>query len=430
MIKTEKIEVCGWEGAIRGMRNPMNSWERADSHYCDFELSEDCDICGALAVNNTGECLAEREYYCVGENDLGLMKKLFMAGTEHRKFLRQVFVSMDITAPLYWWKEYDTYKVGTTANSCSTMHKITAKPIELSDFSIDDYMAADDEVSVRDCFINVIADCEMYRKKYLETKDKHYWRALIQLLPSSYNQKRTVTMDYENVFSMIRQRSGHKLDEWREFVRTLKTLPYVREIGGFEEEEKKEMGTEHENTRRVFPVCVSHELKDLSNIPHRDIAGTDLAIIAGVLKEKPTGDTSGVESLVQAEKEVPDFKLLTLTSLLGIEEEGGSGLYVLGTEDGHFGAVVLGYPGELKKTAQFLGEGFYILPSSVHEVLILPDSKASDIKPEELQQMVAEINQTQVQENERLSNSVYHFDGEKLKVAAGPASKKEVAGNE
>lgn len=244
MIKVENVQVWGFEHAIRGMRNPMNSWERSDSHYCDFELTEDCDRCGELAADNTGECDGEIEFYCVGQNDLCLMQRLFKAGTEHRKYLRQIFVSMDITAPLYWWKEADTYKVGTVANSCSTMHKITSKPIELSDFSIDDYMAEDDEVSVGDCFINVVADCEMYRKRYLETGDRHYWKALIQLLPESYNQRRTVTMDYENVFSMIRQRSGHKLDEWREFVDVLKTLPYVKEIGGFADNEKNGSGKE------------------------------------------------------------------------------------------------------------------------------------------------------------------------------------------
>lgn len=183
---------------------------------------------------------------------------------------------------------------------------------------------------------------------------------------------------------------------------------------------------EQENRSQVFSVCVSHELRDLSGIPHRDIPGTDLTIIAGVLKEKPEGDAKNEALLEQAEREVPDFKLQSMVSLLGIEEEGGSGLYVLGREDGQFGAAVLGYPEELKKAAQSLGEGYYILPSSVHEVIILPDSKASDIKPEELQQMVSEINQTQVQENERLSNSVYHFDGEKLSAVAGPALRAEV----
>lgn len=229
MIEVEKTEVWGWEGAIRGMRNPMNSWERSDSHFCDYELTPDCDTCGALAADNTGECLSGREFYIVGENDLCLMKKLFKAGTEHRKFLRQIFVSMDITAPIYWWKEYDTYKVGTTANSCSTMHKIAAKEFCREDFSTEHL----DEESLT-ALDNTIHRLNVNRQSYNVLRDKKYWWQMIQLLPSSYNQKRTVTMDYENVFSMIRQRSGHKLDEWRSFVEILKDLPYVKEIGGLD----------------------------------------------------------------------------------------------------------------------------------------------------------------------------------------------------
>ena len=209
MIKVEHIDVRGMHAAIRGMRNPMNSWDRSDSY--DVDLDE-----GGPSI------------YIIGDADLKLMKQLLQAGPEHRKYLRMIMVYMDITAPLYWWKEYDTYKVSTVANSCSTMHKITSKPIEVSDFSMDDFYITGEGIDLKDCFINVVADCEMLRMKYLETKDKRYWRGLIQLLPSSYNQKRTVMFNYETALSMIRQRSGHKLDEWREFVQVLQDLPYMK----------------------------------------------------------------------------------------------------------------------------------------------------------------------------------------------------------
>ena len=209
MIKVEHIDVRGMHAAIRGMRNPMNSWDRSDSY--DVDLDE-----GGPSI------------YIIGDADLKLMKQLLQAGPEHRKYLRMIMVYMDITAPLYWWKEYDTYKVSTVANSCSTMHKITSKPIEVSDFSMDDFYITDEGIDLKDCFINVVADCEMLRNKYLETKDKRYWRGLIQLLPSSYNQKRTVMINYETALSMIRQRSGHKLNEWREFVQVLQDLPYMK----------------------------------------------------------------------------------------------------------------------------------------------------------------------------------------------------------
>lgn len=216
MIKVENIDVWGFEHAVRGMRNPMNSWDKSDSEYKVVHIDQ--------------FSLEETKEFIIGEKDLDLMKRLCKAGTEHRKYLRQIFVSIDITAPLYWWKEMDTYKVGTVSNSCSTMHKITSKPITLSDFSTEEFDIADEGISMNDCFLNVIADCEMLRKYYLETNDKKYWRGLIQLLPSSYNQKRTITMNYENVMNIIHQRTGHKLDEWREFVNVLKDLPYVKEI--------------------------------------------------------------------------------------------------------------------------------------------------------------------------------------------------------
>lgn len=214
MIKVENIETWGFEHAIRGMRNPMNSWDKSDSY----------------GASNR---------WVVGENDLDLMKRLYKAGTEHRKYLRQIFVSFDITAPLYLWKEFDTYKVGTVSNSCSTMHKIASKEFSIDDFSHEHlsediirvtYNDQDYLNSALDCFYDVIAMLNTYREKYLKTKDKKDWWQLIQLLPSSYNQKRTITMNYENVFNIIHQRENHKLDEWRDFVKILLDLPYVKEI--------------------------------------------------------------------------------------------------------------------------------------------------------------------------------------------------------
>lgn len=216
MIKVENIETWGFEHAIRGMRNPLNSWERSDSQMM---WTED------PAYNNIGRPDLAMSMV-IGENDLTLMRKLYAAGQPHRKYLRQIFVSMDITAPLYWWKEFDTYKVGTTANSCSTMHKLTAKEFTIEDFSFEDCDRWTKDV-VCSCIINAL---NMNRLKYLETKDKELWRQMVQLLPSSYNQRRTVTMTYENVMNMLDYREGHKLDEWREFCEILRALPYVEVI--------------------------------------------------------------------------------------------------------------------------------------------------------------------------------------------------------
>ena len=207
MIKVENIDVWGFKHAIRGMRNPMNSWDKSDSGYrASGEHYEDVS-------------------FVIGSKDLELMKKLYNAGTEHRKYLRQIFVSIDITAPLYWWKEFDTYKVGTVSNSCSTMHKIAEKEFELDDFSCE-HLSEYSEEKLED----LLSWLNMCRTNFNLDKDKEYWWQMIQLLPSSYNQKRTVTFTYENVVTMIRQRTGHKLDEWRNFVGILKDLPYVREI--------------------------------------------------------------------------------------------------------------------------------------------------------------------------------------------------------
>lgn len=205
MIKIEDIEVWGFEHAIRGMRNPMNSWDKSDTHW-------EFDDYGS-------------EKIIVGKADLDLMQRLYNGGTEHRKYLRQIFVSMDITAPLYWWKEFDTYKIGTVSNSCSTMHKIHTKEFTLNDFS-HEHLHIDSIMLLE----QYIGELNRNRENYLNHKDKKDWWQLIQLLPSSYNQKRTITMNYENVVTIIKQRSGHKLDEWNNLVVELKQLPYIKEI--------------------------------------------------------------------------------------------------------------------------------------------------------------------------------------------------------
>lgn len=202
MIKIEILNIVGFEEAIHGMRNPMNSWNKSDS-----------------ASEITG--------FCIGKNDLNLMKSLFKAGSEHRKYDRMIQVYMDITAPLYWWKEFDTYKIGTVTNSCSTMHKIHEKEFNLDDFSHEHLLEQDEKA------LNYIVDyLNINRRSYLDTKDKKYWWQMIQLLPSSYNQKRTVMMNYEVCARIIEQRQNHKLDEWLQFVDVLKKLPYMKDIIG------------------------------------------------------------------------------------------------------------------------------------------------------------------------------------------------------
>lgn len=224
MIKFEHPEVWGWEHAIRGMRNPLNSWERSDSYP-----AVDCGKCGI--IDREGICYPKEhdctpyKCYAIGDNDLDLMRRLIRAGSSHRKFLRQIFVSVDITAPLYWWKEYDTYKVGTVANSCSTMHKITAKEFTLDDFSHEHLIPR-----ALDTLQATVDALNAYRSDYIQTKDKIAWWQLIQLLPQSYNQKRTVTMTYENLLNMVSQRRGHKLDEWHGFCDWVFTLPYAEEL--------------------------------------------------------------------------------------------------------------------------------------------------------------------------------------------------------
>ena len=217
MIKFENTEVMNFEGAFRGMRNPLNSWDKADS-LCGCDRI-DCRYCG----NYPDKCENTQECFAIGHNDLNLAQRLIKAGSDHRKFLRQIFVSVDITAPLYWWKEMDQYRVSVVSNSCSTMHKIHSKPIELSDFSIDEELLS--------YFVDTLVECENLRKLYIETKDKKYWRALIQLLPSGYNQKRTVTLNYETLRNIYGSRRNHKLDEWSKgFMEWIDSLPYAEEL--------------------------------------------------------------------------------------------------------------------------------------------------------------------------------------------------------
>ena len=194
-----------WEAIIRGTRNPMNSWDKSNSKI--DELTED---------------------FVVGNNDLTLMKKLAKAGTDHRKFMRMIVVYVDVTAPLYWWKEADTYKVGTVRNSCSTMHKITEKEFTLDDFSHEHLL----ESGFNNCLLYVIQCLNTWREKYLETNDKRFWWQLIQLLPSSYNQKATLMLNYEVLANMYHSRKNHKLDEWVEFCKWIESLPYSELITG------------------------------------------------------------------------------------------------------------------------------------------------------------------------------------------------------
>ena len=203
MIKIERAEAFNFYGALRGMRNPHESWHLSDTPKCSL----------------TGTM---QHFNIIGDKDLELAQKLIRAGTDHSKFMRQIFVSMDITGPLYWWKEMDTYKVGTTANSESTMHKLTSRPITLSDFSFDDYSI--------EALSLVVALCENLRLEYVEKQDKECWRTLIQLLPCSYNQTRTWTANYQVLRNIYHSRKNHKLSEWKEFCKQVLELPYGNEL--------------------------------------------------------------------------------------------------------------------------------------------------------------------------------------------------------
>lgn len=245
MIKIENTEIVGWEAAIRGMRNPLNSWEKSDSGYgCGNDKEYFCDKC-----SSSFHCPSREKTYNIGPNDYDLMTRLRNAGTDHRKFMRMITVYVDITAPLYWWKEFDTYKVGTVANSCSTMHKIHAKEFTLDDFSCEHLITNKDP----DCYDasyhwhSESANTNLYatpldglkviigilnanREAYLETKNKEYWWQLIQLLPSSYNQRRTVMLNYEVLANIYKSRRNHKLDEWHVFCEWIENLPYAELI--------------------------------------------------------------------------------------------------------------------------------------------------------------------------------------------------------
>lgn len=234
MLRCEILDVQGFSPAIHGMRNPKNSWDKSDSFNCKI-YGEDCDFC----KYNYLQC----SNYYIGENDLKLMKALFNAGTEHRKYDRMIQVWMDIEAPLYWWKEFDTYKIGTVANSCSTMHKIHSNEFTIDDFSHEkllNYWDSDEEIipmnggdyfNTSYSFMEEIVDVlNKFRELFIKTKDKKYWWQMIQLLPSSYNQKRTVMMNYEVIARIIEQRSHHKLDEWHQLIDVLGGLPYMQEL--------------------------------------------------------------------------------------------------------------------------------------------------------------------------------------------------------
>lgn len=236
MIEIENIETTGWSAAIRGMRNPMNSWKKSDSHWDYFPPRDD------------RHCIVQKardEEYVIGPNDRDLMLRLRKAGSDHRKFMRMIVVYMDITAPLYWWKEFDTYKVGTVANSCSTMHKIAAKEFTLDDFSYEHLYEGNKfkemcfsanvyskEITATDALKIIIDALNNYREQYLVTKDKSDWWQMIQLLPSSYNQKRTVMLNYEVLANIYAARKDHKLNEWRTFCDMCHTLPISELITG------------------------------------------------------------------------------------------------------------------------------------------------------------------------------------------------------
>ena len=230
MLKIENFEVMGWEHAIRGMRNPMNSWEKSDSVY------------GTYWGDIDGHKCFDSEGFSIGQNDHDLMTRLRNAGTDHRKFMRMITVYLDITAPLYWWKEFDTYRVGVEKNSCSTMHKIAEKEFTIEDFSCehlkDSWGVAHDCFSPLDILYDVISMLNICREDYLKSKSKDDWWQMIQLLPNSYNQKRTVMLNYEVLANIYKSRKDHKLDEWRTLCHWIEELPYSEIITGYEERDQ------------------------------------------------------------------------------------------------------------------------------------------------------------------------------------------------
>ena len=228
MIKIEDVEVMGMRKAIKGMRNALNSWDKSDSGFYQCGCPEvGTTYCGSYGDRcfrgNCGTC--RMRSYDMGDADMDLAKRLIKAGSSDRKFLRMIHVQADVTAPLYWWKEYDTYKVGTVANSCSTMHTIHKKEFTSDDFS-HEHLLSENVIY----FSKTIERLNNARNKFLETKDKEYWWQMIQLLPSSFNQMRTIDLNYETLFSIYYQRKCHKLDEWREFCKWIETLPYMKDF--------------------------------------------------------------------------------------------------------------------------------------------------------------------------------------------------------
>ena len=232
MIKIEDVEVVGIRKAIKGMRNAMNSWEKRDSSllFCHEII---CALCPYESLDSI-EC-DNKSHFIIGEADMKLCKNLIKAGSPDRKFLRMIHVQADVTAPLYWWKEYDTYKVGTVANSCSTMHTIHKRDLTLDDFSYEHLIPV-----ALDCLNETIKTINTARQFVVDMKLKEDWWQMIQLLPSSFNQMRTIDLNYENLLSIYRQRKGHKLDEWREFCKWIETLPYMKEFLGLDEQVEKE----------------------------------------------------------------------------------------------------------------------------------------------------------------------------------------------
>lgn len=230
MIEFEHTEVVGWEAAIRGMRNPMNSWERSDSQLCKSgDGFEDCRVGVHGGCPRGDEDYFKENIFCVGKNDFELMQRLARAGTDHRKFMRMIVVYVDVTAPRYWWAEADTYKVGTVANSCSTMHKIHTKELTPDDFSHEFFFGEEELVLER-----ILYQLNYCREKFNATGNKNWWWKIIQLLPQSYNQRRTLMLNYEVLANIYRARRNHKLTEWREFCRWIESLPYSELITGEE----------------------------------------------------------------------------------------------------------------------------------------------------------------------------------------------------
>lgn len=314
MLKIENVEVMGWEHAIRGMRNPMNSWEKSDSGTCMGTLA-----CHSCEKNRTTECnvTVKPGDFIVGPNDQKLMGTLRNAGTDHRKFMRMITVYLDITAPLYWWKEFDTYKVGTVANSCSTMHKIHAKEFTLDDFS-HEHVLRDNSVTVNyvendfrilnniQWLMLTIDLLNAMREAYLETKDKQYWWQLIQLLPSSYNQKRTVMLNYEVLANIYKSRKNHKLDEWHEFCCwIIHSLPYSSLITCDDW-----LYLAFEEAKKIDPRIAKVEMKEDPELNHVNFIFRDKDGYILYIPNIPNGQDDPIEYLKSSVKECVEFQTI------------------------------------------------------------------------------------------------------------------------